>query len=169
MASCISLKKSAMSPLPAAPDPAANPGEFALIDNEDGTLTLAIVDAGAHPSPIAADAASLEVESSESAVVEVGAVKDFTWREEAAKSTASAPSQPSQGKGGAVKHPPGASPSATHHARQPAAVPAVAREVTVTATVTWTATNLGTHKLTWKDEVAGGVISRGPVTVEHRG
>jgi len=153
---CIKLKKSAMTrPLPTSPDAAANPGEFAIIDNEDGTLTLTILDPAGNPSPISPFAAGMTLTSDAPDVVEVSEQEEFTWRECAVAGKAH-----DEKKHG--HH--------AHHARS--AHHRGGTEATITAVITWTAGQPVPHVLQWKDTVitdqdGGARIERGPVTVKQ--
>ncbi len=150
------------NPLSATPDPTANPGEFALIDNENGTLTLAIVNPTGKPSPIDPAAAKTVVESSDLEVVNVGDLKDFTWREEGVIATPPAPPKTSGPKG------PAHHPHVDPHGASKAVSKGTTKGADITATVTWTG---GTpYTLKWKDTVTikpdGSVcLERGPITV----
>lgn len=168
MASCRLFKRSEMvKPLPGQPNPAANAGEFGLVDNEDGTFTVVICDPTGDPSPIDEDAAELTVASSDKNVIEIETVSGsgaFTFRERIAKGNV-----PTTGKAAPAK---AAAPHAQHPPPAMHPAPGSGAAADMTAVVTWTGGTPAPHTIAWKSTIGddgkgGRAIHHDAVTVSN--
>jgi hypothetical protein len=161
---CEVIKKSSMTkPIAANHDPKATPGEFALVDNEDGTLTLTIVDPTGAPYPIDSGSASMTIKASDPGAVDINHKGDFTWSEEVVV-TVQPPAQKSSGPRGPSHHSHVDPQGATRSISQAVST----KRVEVVATVTWTGSP--PYVLKWEDTItvnpSGDTkLERGPVEV----
>ncbi len=148
--------------MPDKTDESASPGEFAFIEDTDGSLTLVILDPAGSPYPIDPAVAELTVASDRPDVAETK-VEGFTVRvhppTESLVPTPRRGTLPSKGTVPHHKHPP----------EKPHRAPGSGAVAVITATVTWQGGAPPPYTLSWKvtvnnDETKGITLERSPAT-----
>lgn len=150
MASCVHFRKSALQNPVSNPSPEANPGEFAIVDNEDGSYTLCLCDPTGKPYDIDPKVVSMTVDSDAPEIVRVELTGPLSWKESVGVIDSQAH--------GKTSPPPPIKPSQSHHqpkTRSDPVRPGSGAVANITLRVQWKTEgyDIPPHTITWRNTI----------------